>query len=357
MKTYLNYITRLWVANFLLTFIIIDIILLIGNIVKYGSKNGFSTILPMLPFFIPAMLIYSLPISGLVATIMTIAKTRRTKEPVTLAASGISMLQLLPPFITLGLFLSILTGVCFQWLQPMAEGWKRNFLGNIGANLIEDEIKKKNAEIKIGNYTLYTFENKLGSKSMILQKRKNGSITDEIFADEANIIVNREQKTIDLQVNKIKVIDYNDDKSITGSMTMEFHKPIPIPYQEKYSLNKRYRQMALTEMWELMKDPSFQDMKRCTAYFYEKLSVLLSPLLLVLVAFPLGFVGSPDSRASGFIVGLGMIFLCYYPLLIIGKKMGLSDSMIIPIWLCLQLPNIFLILFSFIGLTRLNQKV
>jgi lipopolysaccharide export system permease protein len=357
MKTILKYILRQWMGNFLLTFIILNIIMMIGNIVKYSSSKGFLIVLPMIPYFLPAVFIYTLPLSGLISTITTISRIRNKKETVTLASSGVSISQILYPFIMIGLFLCVFTTICFQWLQPMADKGKQNYLANMGASLLENELQKDHAVIEIDNNTIYSFKNQ-NKRSVILQKRKNGTIIDEVFADNAEIRVNRIEKRIELETKSMTLLEYdNKSQNYMTSVIKIYDLPlIKLPYPETYSKKGSYRHMELSLMWNELNDISKPFNKVLASYFYEKISILFSPILLVLAAFPLSFIGSADGKTPGFLFGLAMVFLCYYPLLIYGKDLSLN-SKIIPIWLCLQIPNIFLIIFSSLGLMRLNQKV
>jgi lipopolysaccharide export LptBFGC system permease protein LptF len=357
MKTYLKYIFRQWLGDFLLAFIILNLIMIIGNIVRYSSKNGFLAVIPMIPLFLPAVFIYTLPLGGLLSTITTVSRLRKKKETVTLASSGISIIQILKPFVIIGFILSIATGICFQWLQPLADGAKLNYLANIGATLLESELKKDHAVIELGNNRIYCFKN--GTKrSVILQLRKNGTIIDELFTDNANIIINREDKTIDLDMKSITRLQYNkkSQNSMRSVAKVSGMPLVKLPFEEKHKSRTSYRQMELNKMWEILNDDTKPYNKSLASYFYEKISIMLSPLFLVLAAFPLSFIGSVEAKTPGFLYGLAMVFLCYYPLLIFGKDLA-NKTDFIPISLCLQFPNIFLISLATIGLVKLNQKI
>jgi len=357
MKTFLKYILRQWLGNFLLTFIILNLIMMIGNIVRYSSSKGFLVVLPMIPYFLPAVFIYTLPLSGLISTITTISRVRKKKETVTLASSGVSISQILSPFVIIGLLLCIFTAICFQWLQPMADKAKQNYLANMGASLLENELQKDHAVIEIDNKTIYSFKNE-NKRSVILQKRKNGTIIDEVFADNADIRINREEKTIELEMKSMTFLEYDKiSQNYMTSVIKIYDLPLlKLPYPESYSKKGSYRNMELSEMWNELNDKNKPFNKILASYFFEKISILISPILLVLAAFPLSFIGSADGKTPGFLFGLAMVFLCYYPLLIYGKDLSLNSKMI-PIWLCLQIPNLFLLVFSSLGLMRLNQKV
>jgi lipopolysaccharide export LptBFGC system permease protein LptF len=355
LKTYHRHLIRLWSKNFLLAFVILNLLLLVGNLVKYGSKVGVANIFPLLPALLPSMIIYSLPMASLTSTISTLAKTRQLCEPITLAASGIGLQKLLAPFISTGIVLNILTLISFQWLQPMGENYKHHYLGNIGAKLLASELKKPQANLQLGNDSLHFFEQKNGAKSAVIQHRENGSITQEVFAHQAEVLIDRNQKLISLKTTgKVQVLNYGEGSNF-GQFSVENFPAVKLPYPEKYSGSKSYRQWPLTKMWTHIKSKKADNLPKLKAYFYEKLALSISPLLLVIAAFPLGFLGKDSSQTTGFFIGLGLIFLIYYPLLILGKKMVLTEIPLPFIWP--QLANISLLIIGFLGIKKLNHSI
>ena len=344
-------------GDFLLAFIILDLIMMIGNVVRYSGK-GFMVVIPMIPLFLPAVLIYTLPLSGLIATVTTVSKIRKKKETVTLASSGVSIVQILSPFILIGITLSALTASCFQWFQPLADSAKQDYLANIGATILESEFSKKKSVVELGGITIYSFINDTKERSVIVQVRKNGTITQEAYAKNAFLKVNREKKAIDIKSDSVTAMNFNKNSSTNVKELLTISKLVErsIPYNEQYRKKGSYRHINLTNMWEDINDKTKPFDVKMASYFYEKISILMSPLLLVLAAFPLSFIGSADGKTPSFLFALGMVFLCYYPLLIFGKDLSVKDTFL-PIWLCLQFPNIFLICFAGFGMKRLNFKV
>ena len=358
MKTYHRHLIGQWLNNFLLAFLILNLLLLAGNLVKYGTKVGVANILPMLPALLPSMLIYSLPMAALTSTISTLSRARQLCEPVTLASSGLGLFKLLPPFIIIGLALNALTVISFQWLQPLGEAYKLNYLGNIGAKILQSELEKPQATLQLGADTLNFFDRGEGMRSAVIQHREDGRIAQEIFAQNARVDINKEAKQISLTTQgKVRVLNYQhrQTKENWGQLTLLDFPPISFPYPEKFSSSGGYRQWPLTKMWRTMQLQTAEDPISLSAFFYEKLSLSLSPLLLIIAAFPLGFLGKDSNRVTGFLIGLGLIFIVYYPLLLLGKKLVLSGMPLPYLWP--QLPNIVLLFIGIWGLRQLDHRI
>ena len=154
MKTYHRYLLRLWSSNFLLTFCIINSLLLVGNLVCF-KKLGLLNLLPILPSLIPAMLIYSLPLSSLMATLFSLSKARQSFEPITFASSGVRVLQWARPLFVIGTGLCILTLCSLEWLQPWGETFKRDYLNDISTNLIKTQLNQKQSEFHFGDEDIF----------------------------------------------------------------------------------------------------------------------------------------------------------------------------------------------------------
>lgn len=288
--------------------------------------------------------------SALISTITTLSRARHLREPVTLAASGIRLQQISTPFIFIGVLLSLLTFTSFEWLQPISEAYKRDYLSNIGANILESELNKEQSSFKLQDDTLYFFQKESG-KAAVVQRRKDGKIESELFAENAEILINRKDKKLELQLDKVTLLNYqNKNPRFIKLYNLKHH----FEYPEHFSKQVSLRHIPLSKMYQQLQTGE-GNITKLRSYFYEKISLILSPLLLIFAAFPLGFLGRSTNRITGFLLGLMLVFLIYYPLLLIGKKMAQAGQQ--PAWLLLQLPNIVLLFIGTIGFTSLNRKV
>jgi len=355
MKTYHRHLLGQWLNNFFLAFCILNLLLLIGNLVRYGSKVGVAHIIPMLPALLPSMLVYSIPMSALTSTISSLAKARQLNVPVTLASSGIGIFQLLPPFAMIGLLLSLVTAISFEWLQPWGENYKNRYLSNIGASLLQSELEKPLATLHIGPKTITVFDRGDGQKSAVLQERSpSGRITKEVFVVNAIVDINRQSKEITLaSSDKVHFIQYDGENFGHGHFA--FFPKTPFSYPERFSGEASLRQWPLSRMWQVLNAGSHPDIVKIRTLFHEKICLILSPLLLVFAAFPLGFAGKDSSRFTGFLLGLGLIFLVYYPLLILGKKLIAGGAPLGLFWV--HLPNLALLILGFWGCRRIEGRI
>ena len=309
----------------------------------------------MLPALLPSMLVYSIPMAALTSTISTLARARQLNEPITLASSGIGVFQLLPPFTAVGFILSLITAISFQWLQPWGEGYKHHYLSNIGASILQSELEKPHATLNIGKTTISVYDRGDGKRSAVVQERdSSGRIVGEVFAAEAKVEIDQENKEITLTpYQKVDIFYYSGTEF--GQANLNQPRQIHYKYPERFSGEVSLRQWPLSKMWQELNKGTHPRLVKIRAYFHEKICLLLSPLLLVFAAFPLGFAGKDSSRFTGFLLGLGLIFLVYYPLLIFGKKMLTGGAPVGFLWI--QLPNIALLALGFWGCRRIEGRI
>lgn len=353
MKILHRYLLKHWFYHFLLSFCVINVLLLIGNLIKFGSKVGILPLIPLLPALLPSMLIYCLPIASLTSTVSMLIRSRRSLEPIIMASSGLSIFQMMPSIMIMGFLLSLLTGVCFEWIQPAAEKYKINYLANLGTSLIENEIKKDQATLILGDSLIYLFDTPAG-KSIVMQQKKNGLIKNEIFADNCDVWVDQEAKGLRIQMKEAIFYEYEKGGDFKTLKVKDVSLPA-IQFPEKIPIKKSYREQPLSSMWKDLNTPGIKDYNKRKSYFYEKVCLLFSCILLIGIAFPLAFTGDITSPITGFVMALGVIFLIYYPILILGKKTVQSGHE--PAWIIMQTPNLALIALICVGFTRMNRKV
>ena len=353
MKIYHRYLVSLWFANFLLTFCVINSLLLIGNLVRYKNLGWFNLI-PILPALIPAMLIYSLPLSSLMATLFSLSKVRQTIEPITLASSGVSIQQWSKPLILIGFLLSVVTLISLEWLQPWGESYKRNYLNHISSNMIKQQLKLTQTELPIGHEHLHLYKNNEGLTSAIIQQKQNQKLNREIFLTSTKIEVDEDKQQLILDpIGPVHIFNFSEGKFGHGIVTeME---PQILSYPRKFKSSQSFKRLPLSEMFSLIQKGDHKEQAKLQSYFHEKLCFTFAPFLLVLIAIPIGFMGKSTDHSRCFILGLLLSFIIYFPALFVVKeatKEGVPYTGFV-----MQIPNLILIALTIFGMRRLNARI
>ena len=100
MKILKNYIFKEWFAILFLALIVISFVLIIGNLVKFaelviGKGVTLEHVLGLFLSLMPSLLIFSIPISILTATLLSFGRLSSDNEITAMRASGLSIYRIL----------------------------------------------------------------------------------------------------------------------------------------------------------------------------------------------------------------------------------------------------------------------
>ena len=161
MRTLDRYIVREFIppfiyciAVFISLYIVIDLFNHLEDILKQGVS--ISTLYSYYLSFVPIIFVQTAPIAVLLSTIYILSKFNKHNEVVAMKASGISLIQLLRPFICLGFVLSIFVFLINDKIVPRAS--------IISTTIKEEAIEGAKTAGKnkiINNVTLYGSKNRL----------------------------------------------------------------------------------------------------------------------------------------------------------------------------------------------------
>lgn len=115
MKRILNLYIILEIASlFLLSITVFTLILLLGRLIKLTdmviSKGvPLSEISRMIVYLMPSFLVFTIPMAFLLAVLLAFGRLSADNEITVMKASGISLMQLMPPVLLCGLIATLLT--------------------------------------------------------------------------------------------------------------------------------------------------------------------------------------------------------------------------------------------------------
>lgn len=359
MKTLNRYIFKDWLKNFAMSFAMINALFLIGNLVKI-QMNPLNLVI-VFPNILVSMLGYSLPMGVLTATVSTVTRAKFQGELVTMAASGIKLGKVFFPLYGAGIVMTVLGFVSYEWLQPVSHKSMVRHLARMKSELIEQELNRPQVRYrtqfthpKTGKEMslVLNLSNYDGKRTAVVQNFEKGRLVQELFAEDAAIEVNREKKRIYLDLKRVRFFNYkeSDAEDEAGRIWM---KGTPFFYNDSFGrdvLNFPYevsggdpnhpRYMALSDMWERIRG-GIGDVQKISFIFHEKVALIFTPLVFLLISLPVGMIGHHSSRLGGLLLGLGVALCVYYPLLIIGRN--IAENYDKSPALLMQLPNVLLL--------------
>jgi len=303
-------------------------------------------------FMMPYIVTYALPISVLIAVLISLGRLSSDNEIVAIRASGINLLRLINPLLVIGLILSLALTIFNDRSASYAHYAYRKVLKEIG-------IKRPAAAFEEGvfinsfqNYILFIYrvdqkKNKLNN-IRIYEPRENGP-TRTIIAKSGEFITDPEKGTV-----KLKLIDGTSDEPDPNNPT-SFYKLNFKTYFMNLNLTQAQDKDKITKK---PKDMTIQELKNEVARL-ESENIVATPLVteinekiaLAFSCFVFMLLGSSLAiitrrREKSINIGLAvLVMVAYYPLFIGCEALGIQEylSPAIAMWI----PNA---LFAIIGI-------
>jgi lipopolysaccharide export system permease protein len=347
-----RYILKEICVVFGISLVTFTFILLVAKIFTFTDlvvNKGVSPVvlLHLIGYKLPYFFVFTFPMSTLMATLITFLRLSQDLEITALKASGVSLVQLLPPVLVVSIFAYLVTTFMAVFLMP--EG-NRAFKG-----LVHDLTNQKAyvgivPQIFIDEFEgLVLYVNSVDTSGRRLEKifisdERDPDLSHAIIAKDGIVMANADRQGLVLRLNSGEI--HYDSKDLKSTDTVQFNTyELSLDLARSATKGKEREvgesEMHLKELWQEMKraDGKGARYNALVMEFHEKFSVPFSCLIL-------GFVGlaiAVQSKAHGFSAGTAMalgIFLLYYVLLSAAKSLGESGA--VPPALGLWLPNLLL---------------
>lgn len=330
---------------------------LIGEAAKYGIPV--SDLVKLFVYKMPSIIVYSFPMSTLLAAILAFSRLSADMEIMAFRASGIGFMRLLIPVFLFGLVISLSTILFNESIVPKAtrsaenlmrsftEGTKQptmarhiNFTQN-DPNTNEPLRTVNIGEVKQGiMYNLTVAEYDSGKLARIIRAESgewkpsqqwlfyHGIMHYFPIKDSKKItIIEFEKEIIDMDINPV---DFTNRQKLIEEMTMG-------------ELKESIRFKAKTG----------QDPVKDIVFYHMKLAVPFASLIFSILGASVGLRPHRSSSAMGLGISLIVIFV-YYILLSFGMGLGLAHA--IPAAVAAWLPNLIVGSAAFYMMQRISQQ-
>ncbi|MCK4912150.1 MAG: LptF/LptG family permease [Candidatus Omnitrophica bacterium] len=344
MKILRNYIIKDFISVFIFSFLILSMVMLMGNLMKVSDmivRKGISVgdALRILSFFIPYLLGFTIPLAFLMGVLLVMGRLIADNEIIAMRVAGISLFKILNIFLILGCIFSLFLFILNDRVIPdfhyrYRSQIKNIYFKNVSA-LIEPGVFLEHFE----NYILYVADkngNKL--KNVFIYETDNKQRTTKVtFAKKGEFIVEGD-------ILKIKLEEGFRDETISKKK-MELYRlnfkvffmDIPIQKREKVKVNKKSSDMRLAELREKI---ALIDAPELKGEFHKRISFSFSCLAFIILGFGISLAVKHREKSINF----GIAFLTagfYYLLFILGE--ALLEYRYLPPALGMWLPNIIVI--------------
>ncbi|RLC02576.1 MAG: LPS export ABC transporter permease LptF [Deltaproteobacteria bacterium] len=347
-------------VGFLLFIFLMTKILDITNyIVNY--KIGLTVVLSMLFFSMPQFLQFVIPMSVMLAVLLTFLRMSGDNEITALKASGFSIYQLLPPVVLFCVIGTLLTMFLTIYGIPWGNLSLRGLTARVAASSFEIGLKERTFNDNFKDVMLYVSKIDAGSKELMdvfIEDKRGEDMINTIVSSRGKLISDSENLSFRLRLwdGTINQVDIKN-RSVNSIQfeTYDVRLSIKELIQGAGDRRKNRREMSLGEMRDFMKTSEKKDRayNKTLLDYHKKFSIPLASVVLGLIAVPLGIQSEVRKRSSGLAFGLAL-FLMYYILLTTGTGLGKSGKL--PPLLGMWAPNLVMGIIAAIFIFRAGRE-
>lgn len=349
MRILRNYILKELLWPFLLSLIIFNFVLLMGNLIKLAElmvNKGVSIIfvLKLFLFLIPSLLSLTIPMAVLTATLLAFGRLASDNEIISMRASGLNLYSIAVPMVVVGLILSLFLVFLNDRVIPQTIFASRQLVKEIGVKNPTAYLEEGTFIKAFKDYVIYIHKiekNKLYGIRVYQPQTDRPART--ILADSGQFFPENNSKVrLELYDGTSDEPDLNDPNTFY-KLNFKVYK-VSLDLDEalgKVRLDKKPKDMTIHELRSeiaRLKGEKIDSLPLVTE-IYRKISRSFAVLIFILIGLPLAVIAKRGEKSIGF--GLSFIVIVlYYLLLLCGESLSLRGmvSPAIGVWA----PNVIL---------------
>ncbi|MFC1859523.1 LPS export ABC transporter permease LptF [Thermodesulfobacteriota bacterium] len=333
-----RYILKEMIPPFFITLMFFTFIFLMSNlleitdlVVNYRIK--LTSVFMMLVYMMPFFLEFIIPMSVMMAVLLTFLRMTGDNEIIALKAGGTSVYSLLPPVILFCIVGCMFSALMSFYGLPWGKLSFKNKLYELAVSNFEIGLKERTFNDRFDGVMLYVNKIDMRNKELIdvfIEDQRTSNIVSTVVAPRGKLFSEPDQlmghlklfngtiNSVDLETRSIHSISFD-----TYSISLNLKKALA-PLK---SAVKDKEEMSFAELRQFLKSYAKRDARYYSALveLHEKFAVPAASFTLGLLAVPLGMQPMAAGRSFGLLLGL-VFFLLYYLMLTIGWSIGESGA-------------------------------
>lgn len=317
------YIIREISSLFLLGIFIFTLVLLMGRLITLTDlvvSHGvpLSDVSRMILYLVPSFLVFTIPMAFLLAVLLAFGRLSADNEIVVLKASGLSLIQIMPPVVLCALVAVLLalgaSTVGVPWgnssfRELSFQVLKRNITATIREKIFWDDIPG------VVMYTDRYEEENRTLKGVVIHDGRNPDRPMTIFAQDGLVTSAAGNRALLLSLHNGSI-----HMAGTGGLYRLVHfGEYSMTVGEKAGgteISRNEPDMWLSELQRLSDDPATPAKNRLKvlAELHSRFTFPFASLIFAILAVPLGIQNRRSGKSGGFTVSIAII-LTYYVLM------------------------------------------
>ena len=364
MKTLHFYLAKETLATMLMTVVVFTFVLLLGNLLKeIAALMASGQISPEFLFkaiglLIPFVLVYSLPMGMLTATLLVFGRFSSDQELTAARAGGISLLSLSMPVLLIGALMSLLCGWINLQIGPQCRSAYKTMIFEHGLATASALVQEKSYTDFPPNYRVYV--DKIRSNTLhdvtIYQYDKNQKLKMRMNADAASLEIKPDTQQILLTLRSVDGFEFNEGKE----RTFVYSKYGPMALGKKQN-NKNQRSAKLKELGftelkkyitEAKQDGS--DAAAAKIQLHQKFAFSFACIGFTIIGIPLAIRAQRRETNIGIAMALVLVTI-YYGLIILAQSLESFPALAPHLWM--WFPNFLFQAIGCILLWKMNRGI
>jgi lipopolysaccharide export system permease protein len=348
-KTTYLYVLKEILPIFLIGMMVFTIILLMDKILKLielivSRGVSLSDILMLLFFLAPSFLVFTIPMSVLLSTLISFGRLSGDSEITAFKASGLSLYQLFLPVSIFSIAAYLLTTLCVFYGLPWGNRGFRTTLYKIAQSKADIEIKERVFNDMFDGLVVYVEKVPIQGEKMegilIYDERDQGK-TNTIFAREGLLSSNPKSQEVILRLFDGDIHRFDSGADVYQKIKFN-------AYDLKLELAKAFtaigrklrdKEMSIDDIKEKMEGikQRGEDITSLNVELHKRYAFPFACIVFGLIGVPLGIQPRRSGRSYGFVFSI-LLLLAYYISLTGSEILALRHT--IPPYLAGWAPNV-----------------
>jgi lipopolysaccharide export system permease protein len=332
----------LGVVFFSFVFLMAEMLKITNLIVNYGV--GLLTVVMMLIYTTPYFLVFVIPMSTMIAVLLTFLRLSADNEIVALKTGGLNIYRLLPPVL---LFCAISCGLTLI-MNLYGLPWSKTAINKLSLEIISANLdiglKERTFNDSFNGVMMYVNKVDVKNNTLIdvfIEDKRNKDAVSTVVASRGKLFSKPGAMVYHLRLYKgiinqvgLEARTANSINFDTYDITLDLKKAAA-----NLSSRRHRRELSLSQLRQFIKSAPQKDAQyyKLLLEFHKKFSIPFACFALGILAIPLGIKSKSAKRSTGLVLGL-FFFLIYYLILSIGMVWGETGDY--PPLVGMWLPNV-----------------
>ena len=293
-------------------------------------------VLTIIFFTLPWFLMFIIPMSTMMAILLTFLRLSGDNEIVALKSCGISIYRLLPPVLLFAAFGCLLTGFITLYAVPQSRAYMQEMALRLAASNVDIGLKERTFNSAFKKVMLYVSKIDTQNKKLIdifIEDKRQADIVSTVVAPEGKLFSEPEKFTFHLVLYNGTIHQTNLRERSASSIEFDTYKlslDLSKEMDDLEGREKHREEMSIAELRQYVKESpeKDEDYYKARIVLQRRFAIPVACLTMGLLAFPLGIQSKTSKRSFGLILCL-FFFLLYYLLLTAGYAFG-EDGTLAP---------------------------